>query len=66
MMVISVLILKRVLSVDAAYLRLAVGIATGAVIYCLAVAGLYHGQLRRVYTLIRPATDKLALAPEGN
>jgi len=65
-MVAVVLMLKKALLFDAAYLRLLVEIATGAVIYSLAVAGLFSGQLRGVLALIRPATPKLVLAAERN
>jgi teichuronic acid exporter len=65
-MVVALLVLKRLLLVDTAYLRLAIEIVTGAVIYCLVLAALYSGELRRAYALIRPAPPKLALAPEGN
>ncbi|MBV9483030.1 MAG: hypothetical protein JO249_20140, partial [Acidobacteria bacterium] len=64
-MIISVLIVKTFLSLPSAYLRLLIETATGAVTYSLAIAGLYFGELRRAYTMIRPATQRLALAPEG-
>jgi len=39
-----------------AYLRLAIEIATGAGIYYITLATLHRDRLRRVYSLLRPAT----------
>jgi len=63
-MIVSLLILKSVIPARAIHARLAIEIGAGAAIYCVTIAGLYPGQLRRIYTLIRPATQAAPLAAE--
>jgi O-antigen/teichoic acid export membrane protein len=60
-MLASVLILRRFLSINEIHLQLALEVATGTMAYCTTVAALFSRQLRVLYTQIRPIIRKPVL-----
>jgi len=64
-MVICLLILRTVLPTEPSFLRLLIEIATGVLIYCMAIAALYSGRVRSLYRLLWPVTRTSVFVADG-